>query len=241
MLARMRPFFLLFSLLVLLLTVLLPVQAQIHGVPASVTSFGFGGINNPTPGVAASVTSLGPNGFGHSRIAFGNCCFNPFFTGNVNPPLFIRHRVRSSGTARFHHHSFFSGGFGTPVFVPYPEYVGVEPDEDYSYSRGLPATYEEESADRDRVSRRSPDREPAPAPASAAPPEPVLEQPPTVLVFKDGHKVEVGNYAIVGDTLFELSEGRTHKILLADLDLPATEKANDELGVDFQVPAHATP
>jgi hypothetical protein len=233
MLARMRPFFLLFALLVLLPAVFLPVQAQIHGVPASVTSFGFGGINNRTPGVAASVTSLGPNGFGHSRMAFGSCCFNPFFTSNVNPPLFIRHR-------KFRHHAFFPGGFSTPVFVPYPEYVAVEPDEDYSYSRRLPPTYDEESADRDRVSRRSPDREPAPVPPAAAPPEPVLDQPSTVLVFKDGHKFEIGNYAIVGDTLFDLSDGRTHKILLADLDLPATQKANDDLGVDFQVPAHAT-
>jgi hypothetical protein len=233
MLARMRSFFLFFALLVLLPAVFLPVQAQIHGVPASVTSFGFGGINNRTPGVAASVTSLGPNGFGHSRIAFGSCCFNPFFTSNVNPRLFISHR-------KFRHHAFFPGGFSTPVFVPYPEYVAVEPDEDYSYSRRLPPTYDEESADRDRVSRRSPDREPAPVPPAAAPPEPVLDQPSTVLVFKDGHKVEIGNYAIVGDTLFDLSDGRTHKILLADLDLPATQKANDDLGVDFQVPAHAT-
>ena len=227
MLSRMRPFFLLSSLLVLLLSVLLPVHAQINGVPASVTSYGFGGRYNPTPGVAASVTSLGPNGYGHSRIAFGS--FNPFFGGNPNPPLFSRHR------RGFRHHSFFPG-FGSPVYVPYPEYVGVEPDDDdYAYSRGQ--AYDEESADRARVSKRAQDSEPAPA---AAPPEPVQDQPPTVLVFKDGHRAEVGNYAIVGDTLFELTEGRTHKILLADLDLPATEKANDDLGVDFRVPVRAT-
>jgi hypothetical protein len=236
MLARMRPFFLLSSLLFLLLAVSLPVQAQIHGVPASVTSFGFGGSNNPTPGVAASVTSLGPNGFGHSRMAFGNCCVNPFFAGNVNPPLFGFSRRRDG----FRHHSFFPLGMVTPVYVPYPQYVAVEPDDVYAYTRGLPPIYDEESSDRARLSKRSEEREPAPAPATAAPPEPVADQPSTVLVFKDGHKAEVGNYAIVGDILFELSDGRTRKILLADLDLPATEKANDDLGVDFQVPAHAT-
>lgn len=234
MLARMRPFFLFSSLLVLLLAVLLPVQAQIHGVPASVTSFGFGGSNNPTPGVAASVTSLGPNGFGHSRMAFGNCCFNPFFAGNVNPPLFIRHR------GGFGRHSFFPGGIGMPVYVPYTQFVAVEPDADYSYARGLPPTYDQDASDSARVSRRSHDREPGPAPEAAAPPEPVADQPSTVLVFKDGHRAEVGNYAIVGDTLFDLTGSRNHKILLADLDLPATQKANDDIGVDFQVPAHAT-
>jgi hypothetical protein len=61
-----------------------------------------------------------------------------------------------------------------------------------------------------------------------------------VLIFKDGHQSDVINYAIVGDTLFDFGAGRTHKILLADLDLAATRKANDDHGVDFQIPASAT-
>jgi hypothetical protein len=65
----------------------------------------------------------------------------------------------------------------------------------------------------------------------------VAAQPSTVLVFKDGHQSDVLNYAIVGDTLFDLAAGRTRKILLADLDLPATSKANDDRGVDFQIPS----
>ena len=60
-----------------------------------------------------------------------------------------------------------------------------------------------------------------------------------VIVFKDGHRSEVRNYAIVDNTLFDfdLADGRTRKILLADLDLSATHKANDDRGVDFQIPA----
>lgn len=231
MLARMRVFFLLSSLLVLLAVVLLPVQAQIHGVPPSVTSFGFGGRYNPTPGVAASVTSLGPNGYGRGRgsFAYGSCCFGSYYAANPNPPLFVRHR------GRFGHRSYFPIGISMPAYVPYTQYVAVEGDDDYSYSRG--PIYDQDAYDSATVSKRSQDREPAPAPAAA---EPVPDQPSTVLVFKDGHKAEVENYAIVGDTLFELTGGRTRKILLADLDLPATQKANDDLGVDFQVPAHAT-
>jgi hypothetical protein len=57
-----------------------------------------------------------------------------------------------------------------------------------------------------------------------------------VLIFKDGHRSDVLNYAIAGDTLFDFSAGRTHKIPLSDLDLPATHKANDDRGVDFQIP-----
>ena len=68
------------------------------------------------------------------------------------------------------------------------------------------------------------------------PPEPVVTQPTTMLIFKDGHRSEVVNYAIVGDTLFDFSGDRTHKILISDLDIPATQKANDASGVEFKLP-----
>lgn len=71
-------------------------------------------------------------------------------------------------------------------------------------------------------------------PQQSEQPQPV--QPPTVLVFKDGHKLEVGNYAIVGTTLFDLTAGHPRKIALADLDLDATQKQNDDRGVIFQLP-----
>jgi len=60
-------------------------------------------------------------------------------------------------------------------------------------------------------------------------------QPLTVLVFKDTHQSGVLNYAILGDTLFDFDEGRTRRIPLTDLDLPATLKVNDDRGVDFQI------
>jgi hypothetical protein len=66
--------------------------------------------------------------------------------------------------------------------------------------------------------------------------EPVTAQPSTVLVFKDGHQLEVENYAIVGTTLYDLSGGRSRKVQLADLDLGATLKENDQRGVEFQLP-----
>jgi len=72
--------------------------------------------------------------------------------------------------------------------------------------------------------------------AAPNPPEPVVAQPTTVLVFKDGHRSEVVNYAIVGDTLFDFSGDRARKILIADLDIAATQKANDAAGVEFKLP-----
>jgi len=60
--------------------------------------------------------------------------------------------------------------------------------------------------------------------------------PATVLVFRDQHKQEVQNYAIVGQNLWNFSPQHTQRIPLADLDLAATAKANDDNGVTFRIP-----
>jgi hypothetical protein len=62
---------------------------------------------------------------------------------------------------------------------------------------------------------------------------------PSVLVFRDGHRQEVTNYAIMGDNVYVFD--KVHKkIALADLDVPATIKANDDRGLEFKVPASPT-
>jgi hypothetical protein len=61
-------------------------------------------------------------------------------------------------------------------------------------------------------------------------------QPATTLVFKDGHQLEVQNYAIVGQMLYDLTPGHARNVPLADLDLASTEKQNDDHGVVFQLP-----
>jgi len=66
---------------------------------------------------------------------------------------------------------------------------------------------------------------------------PKQEEPATALVFRDQHVEEVHNYAIAGGTLWVLNDHQTgKKIPLAQLDLPATVKMNDDRGVDFQIP-----
>jgi hypothetical protein len=77
--------------------------------------------------------------------------------------------------------------------------------------------------------------------ARSAPYEPrhaelTAPSPPTTLVFRDQHKEEIQNYAIVGNTLFSFSAERTQKIPLSDLDIPATTKVNGDRGVNFKVP-----
>jgi len=60
--------------------------------------------------------------------------------------------------------------------------------------------------------------------------------PATALVFRDQHVEEVRNYAIAGGMLWVVNEQTSKKIPLAQLDLPATVKRNEDRGVDFQVP-----
>jgi hypothetical protein len=84
-----------------------------------------------------------------------------------------------------------------------------------------------EREEQDAYARRQPVREEE----HAAP------SPATVLVFRDQHKQEIANYAISGGTLWVLSDHlATKKIPINELDLAATTKANDERGVEFQVP-----
>jgi hypothetical protein len=69
------------------------------------------------------------------------------------------------------------------------------------------------------------------------PPEPKEAAPePTQLVFADKHTEQIQNYAIVRQNLWIFDGNRTRKIPLASLDLPATEKANQDRGVDFEIP-----
>jgi hypothetical protein len=89
---------------------------------------------------------------------------------------------------------------------------------------------EQADGDQDLYARQVPAR-PAMHESDGAP---VL--PDTVLVFRDEHKQEICNYAIVGQTLWNFTPQHTQKIPLSDLDLPATTKANDDRGLTFRVP-----
>jgi hypothetical protein len=93
-------------------------------------------------------------------------------------------------------------------------------------------------------SRRLATEEPADAEPTHHNMSPVSEEKiPVVIVYKDGHELEIGNgnYAIVGDLLYDLSGPIAKKIKLADLDLPQTIQLNEQRGVDFSVPASYKP
>ena len=154
---------------------------------------------------------------------------------------------QSSGRHHRHgdHSDFPVGGYipyAVPYAVPYDSYDQEADDDsgDVDYVRAPGARNAEPPIKRAGAREFARKADTSAKPTPSEPEEPVTAQPSTVLIFKDGHQSDVINYAIVGDALFDFGAGRTHKILLADLDLAATRKANDDHGVDFQIPASAT-
>jgi hypothetical protein len=229
------------TLVALLVAVSGSASAQVHsaqngtvaprGVPASVTSFGFGG-HPGFHGVPASVTS---QGFGANTAFRGPVLVNPGF--GVRRPIHER-------PGEFRHHrrvilsSPFYGGYYVPPYYDYSDsdYAETGISNEAMAQREYDARQQLENDYRKELESS---REEAPAPSVATEEQPASDQPSTVLIFKDGHQAEVANYAIVGATLYDLSGGRSKKIQLAELDLPATVKENDQRGVEFQLPAQA--
>ena len=75
-----------------------------------------------------------------------------------------------------------------------------------------------------------------PTTAATSTPQRIITSTPTLLIFRDKHTQEVQNYAIVGGTLWIFSEQKATKLPLSWLDIEATTKANEDRGVDFQLP-----
>jgi hypothetical protein len=211
-----------------------PASAQIRGIPPSVTSIPNHVAPYGVPNIPPSATSLGP---------YGYCCQGPSNVPYRNPAFPNRYNNR-----RTNGYGGYGYGYGYGYAVPY--YAYPSDDSGYYGSGGGPYLYSgppqgqtppadqtlhvivdaapQRPAPRDDVADEQPSR-PAAAIPDAKPGE------PTLLVFRDGHKQEVTNYAIMGQTVY-VFDNKTKRIALADLDVPATIKANDDQGVEFEVP-----
>jgi hypothetical protein len=113
----------------------------------------------------------------------------------------------------------------TSAFVNTPASEQIAPD------------YAEKSASLLSATARS-----APGAKNAVQPPPEL--PPAVLVFHDGRKEEVSEYTIMSGTIYSKADywtsgSWTRKIQIADLDVPATLKLNQERGLKFVLPSSA--
>lgn len=218
------------SVAILSVVLIVTASAQINGAPASVTSPGFGG--RAINGAPASVTSLGPQGFSPGPRAI------------LAAPNGHRDGLNRNGSSRTHHHHYvpYVPPYAYAVPVPYAVDIGQAEDEPDPSSedeyQGGPTIFDRRGYG--AASYVPPVKDvPKPHAAAAADPAPDGDPDPpqpTTLVFKDGHKLDVNNYAIVGQTLFDLTPGHARRIALADLDLEATRQQNEDRGVNFQIP-----
>jgi hypothetical protein len=214
-----------------------------HGIPASVTSLSSSHAFNHPPGIPASVTSITPtrmgmfpstrvvhhNGDHHHRPVFAT--YYPFYPYYYSPDTYDQSQPQSQPAAAdepaapaptiFENRS---GGYH-PAATPVDATGLYQRDRDQS-AAGTNSANASNNAATDKNGEI----------------EAEADQPATVLIFRDGHQMEVGNYVISGETLYNLSTAyRAFKIQIADLDIPATVKANEERGIEFKLPVKKNP
>ncbi len=168
----------------------------------------FGGFRRP---------GFGPRRFGH-RVFFST--FSPGFFGYYGYP------------------GYYSGDFYSSAdYYPSYDYYGSS-----YYAAQNDIAQQQQDIDRLenevaslREQRESQQHEARDTPRHVPESKSVISTP-TLLVFRDKHTQEVQNYAILGGTLWIFSEQKATKLPLSWLDIDATTKANEDRGVDFQLP-----
>ena len=171
--------------------------------------------------------------------------------------------VNVSFTGRPHSHSFGSGAIflGDPFYADYPvapltippQYVLVQPTPAIDTApeiKSEPLMIELQGnryvrfggrqQPAERGTNSPPDYVEAAAAKSSGQAQPEL--PPTLLIFRDGHREQVPGYAIVGATLYAnedywRSGHWTKNIELSALNIAATVQANHDNGVKFLLPS----
>ena len=194
----------------------------------------------------------------HPRAFRGNS--RHFFRGHHRPFFdFDEDDFDGDADDRFVFFSpFLFGGFSSPFYNPF---FGDAFFADYgnSYSNAPAPGYDSEVAnssinqlsnelsdlssqvdllrEQDDLLRSELERHqnPLPAQAPSANVGSTPDGPPVILVFRDGHRTEIQNYAIVGQTVWILFDKRATKVPLSELDLDQTTAVNRDRGSTFSV------
>jgi len=233
-----------------------------HGGFSGHASFGGGFSGSHSFGGMRAGSGFASRSFSPTSSFRGPLASRGFNSRGVNSNRFNRSRAfdRSRNRFRLRTYGYGNGygygncygygygcGYGYGYGYPYLD-GGVDPywwdsdssgDQDQQNQIGLAEEMNQQSLEEQQM-RNQVDQD-AYAYARTAPRPPrkaatTEADPATVLIFRDQHKEEIKNYAIVGQMLWNFSPQGTYKIPLSSLDLPATEKANEDRGVDFHLP-----
>jgi hypothetical protein len=233
----MRRSFLTAALLIVVAA--LPVCAQRRGVstPRANTSVG---VRSSGRVIVRGGVAFGHNpGFGvfvNRRPFHHRRFYNPYAYGYPYAYPYMIYPYYPYGLqSDFVYSSAASSAYGAPAYMADHD-SGVQSDL-YRLQAELDQVRQQQAAqaERQQYALNTPTDTPRPIPATR--PRQETPAPATVLIYRDGHRAEVHNYAVVGQVLWIFSEERARKVPLADLDLDATRKANEERDVEFAVPA----
>jgi hypothetical protein len=169
----------------------------------------------------------------------------PFVTapGTLGPRIIHARQVQRGFIAPQPFAGFYSPYFWGPSYYP-PAYI--EPGYPYSTPPAETQSNDDLSFQVQRLSEQIEELRQEQALAaerqaalSAPPPPPPVPEPPPIpltLVFRDGHRMMILNYAVVGQTLWVLDEGSSTRIPLSDLDVTATQNLNRGQGMRLRLP-----
>ena len=238
-------------LLLVFLAVPVSLQAQHRG--------GFHGGPTATFNARPPVARTGPAFVGRPVAPFVNSPVTPFtggivtpFVGRpVTPPVITTPSPFAFGSRRAFRPrpEFFAPafGYGYGYYSPYiwpapivgepvysqPAYV-VPPQTSAVSQTEADLSYQVGRLSQEIKDLRQQQAAQAQRPAQPAAPEPST---PVVLIFRDGHRLEIQNYAVIAQTLWVLDERNRTKVPLSELDLSATERENRARGVRFSAPS----
>jgi len=194
----------------------------------------------------------------------GAAILTPISIAQMRSPGFAHTAIGVSFSGRAHSHSSGPGAIflGDPFYADYPiapvtvppQFVIVQPAttaDTPPEAKSEPLLIELRGnryvrfGGRQQSAEQPTNSAPDYAEADAGKPvtrHPTHPEPPTVLVFRDGHREQIPEYAIVGATLYASADywqsGHwTKNIQLSALNIPATIQANHEAGVSFTLPS----
>lgn len=205
------------------------------GAGVSFGHFGAPPISNPRPGTTITFRTTGQRRFGHGFFPgsfFWGYPFLPDYSdyqpsGPSQPQVIVLQTPPSSSELR-----------EPPAPVAAPLLIELQGDRYVRYSNASQTVaLGERPAPADSLESTAPIAKSRKAAADQG-----RGIPAVVLAFRDGHREQVSNYAIIGKTMYVASDYWTtgtwqKQVQLADLDLLQTSKLNDDRGVRFVLPS----
>ena len=217
----------------------------------------------PAPRTSAPYRSGGRTGFGarsgRGLYRRGGLFYPGYFAGNGYYPLWDYYSVPLYADYDYGYDYGYDNGYEPMAAqAPPPGQAAARSDAFSAPARLVEPVVVERHGDQwvrigeygqqpDSAGSTVPGATPAPNPTSEsaewnAPAQPAPKLPPAVLVFRDGHQEEIEKYTIIGPVIYAKADywstgSWRRKVAIADLDIPATLKLNQERGGKFSLPS----